>query len=86
MVKNKLLLFGSWQGTKQFNATDPSNHKFVYLPPLTNDRSAAGLGAVFAGDYGYLGPLFRHDRPPMAQISLPRLWRCSRLSCPTVNT
>jgi hypothetical protein len=24
--------------------------------------------------------------PPMAQISLPRQWRCSRLSCPTVNT
>ncbi len=58
VVKNKLLLFGSWQGTKQFNSTDPSNHKFVYLPPLTDDRSAAGLGAVFAGDYGYLGPYF----------------------------
>jgi len=58
LIKNKLLLFGSWQGTKQYNSTDPSNHKFVYLPPLTNDRSAAGLGAAFAGDYGYLGPLF----------------------------
>jgi Carboxypeptidase regulatory-like domain/TonB dependent receptor len=58
LIKNKLLLFGSWQGTKQYNSTDPSNHKFVYLPPLTNDRSAAGLGAVFAGDAGYLGPLF----------------------------
>jgi hypothetical protein len=58
LIKNKLLLFGSWQGTKQFNSTDPSNHKFVLLPPLTNDRSAAGLGAAFAGDYGYLGPLF----------------------------
>ena len=58
VIKNKLLLFGSWQGTKQFNSTDPSNHKFVLLPPLTNDRSAAGLGAAFAGDYGYLGPAF----------------------------
>ncbi len=26
-----------------------------YLPPLTNDRSAAGLGAVFGGQVGYLG-------------------------------
>ena len=58
VVKNKLLLFGSWQGTKQFNSTDPSNHKFVYGPALTDDRSAAGLGAVFAGEYGYLGPYF----------------------------
>ncbi|MGB9197645.1 MAG: TonB-dependent receptor [Terriglobales bacterium] len=55
VIKNKLLLFGSFQGTKQFNSTDPSNHKFVYLPPLTDDRSPAGLGATFGGDYGYLG-------------------------------
>ncbi|MGA9668012.1 MAG: carboxypeptidase-like regulatory domain-containing protein [Terracidiphilus sp.] len=58
LAKNKVLLFGSWQGTKQYNSTEPSNHEFVYLPPLTNDRSAAGLGTAFAGDYGYLGPLF----------------------------
>jgi hypothetical protein len=58
VVKDKLLLFGSYQGTRQLNALDPTNHKFDNLPPLTNDRSAAGLGAVFAGDYGYLGPAF----------------------------
>jgi hypothetical protein len=69
LVKNKLLLFGSWQGTKQYNSTDPSNHKFVLLPPLTNDRSAAGLGAVFAGDYGYLGPLFGTILPDGSNIS-----------------
>jgi len=55
LVRNKLLLFGSWQGTKQFNETDPANHKVDYEPPITNDRSAAGLGAVFAGQQGYLG-------------------------------
>lgn len=55
LVKNKVLLFGSWQGTKQFNETDPENHKIVYEPPLTNDRSLTGLGAVFNGQYGYLG-------------------------------
>jgi hypothetical protein len=64
VIRNKLLLFGSFQGTKQYNSTDPSNHKLVLLPPLTNDRSAAGLGAAFqlpngaGGDYGYLGPAF----------------------------
>jgi len=58
LVRDRVLLFGSWQGTKQYNETDPSNHKLDYLPPLTNDRSAAGLGAVFAGASGYLGPLF----------------------------
>jgi hypothetical protein len=58
LVRNKLLLFSSWQGTKQYNETDPANHKLDYLPPLTDDRSAAGLGAVFGGQAGYLGPLF----------------------------
>jgi hypothetical protein len=58
LVRNKFLLFGSWQGTKQYNETDISNHKLDYLPPLTNDRSPAGLGAVFGGQAGYLGPLF----------------------------
>jgi len=58
VVRNKVLLFGSYQGTRQLNATDGTNHKFDNLPPLTNDRSRAGLGAVFAGDYGYLGPAF----------------------------
>jgi hypothetical protein len=53
--KDKLMFFGSWQGTKQLNALDPANHRLVYTPPLTNDRSAAGLGKVFGGSYGYLG-------------------------------
>ena len=58
VIKHKLLLFGSYQGTRQQNALDPTNQKYDNLPPLTNDRSLAGLGATFAGDYGYLGPLF----------------------------
>ena len=55
LIKNKFLLFGSWQGTRQYNETDPANHKVVYEPPITSDRSAAGLGAVFAGQQGWLG-------------------------------
>ncbi len=55
LVRNKVLLFGSWQGTRQYNETDPANHKVDYLPPVTDDRSAAGLGAVFGGQQGWLG-------------------------------
>ncbi|MGA3010600.1 MAG: carboxypeptidase regulatory-like domain-containing protein [Terracidiphilus sp.] len=54
LVKDKLLLFGSWQGTKQFNALDQSDHHDDLLPPLTNDRSYTGLGSTFGGDSGYL--------------------------------
>ena len=55
LKKDKLLLFGSWQGTKQLNGLDPTNKKLITLPALTDDRSAAGLGKVFGGSYGYLG-------------------------------
>lgn len=55
IIRNKFELFGSWQGTRQLNGIDPSTHKIDQLPPLTNDRSAAGLGKVFGGDVGYLG-------------------------------
>jgi hypothetical protein len=55
VVRNKFMMFGSWQGTKQSNGIDPSSHKIDQLPPLTNDRSAAGLGKIWAGQYGYLG-------------------------------
>jgi Carboxypeptidase regulatory-like domain len=69
LVKNKVLLFGSWQGTRQLNDVDPSNHKLSYLPPLTNDRSPTGLGAVFAGAYGYLGPYFGTIKADGSNIS-----------------
>jgi len=69
LIKNKLLLFGSWQGTKQYNETDPANHKLDYLPPLSDDRSAAGLGAVFGGQAGYLGPLFGTVAPNGSNIA-----------------
>ena len=55
VVRNKFLLFGSWQGTKQSNGIDPSSHKIDQLPPLTNDRSRTGLGKIWGGQYGYLG-------------------------------
>ena len=54
VVRNKFLMFGSWQGTKQSNGIDPVSDKIDQLPPLTNDRSSAGLGKIFGGDEGYL--------------------------------
>jgi Carboxypeptidase regulatory-like domain/TonB dependent receptor/TonB-dependent Receptor Plug Domain len=49
VVKNKLLFFTSYQGTRQLNGVDPSCSSSFTSPPLTNDRSPAALGAVFAG-------------------------------------
>lgn len=69
LIRNKVLLFGSYQGTRQFNTADPSNHKFDYLPPLTNDRSAGGIGKVFAGAAGYLGPFFGTVSPDGSNIA-----------------
>lgn len=52
--KDKLLFFGSYQGTKQLNGIASGCSATVLLPPLTNsDRTAAGLGALFAGQRGY---------------------------------
>jgi hypothetical protein len=54
ILKNKLFYFGSYQGTRQRNGLDPSCSDTAFLPLLTNDRSAAGLGAVFGGQRGLL--------------------------------
>ena len=43
----KLFFFGSYQGTRQINGLDTTSTSNPILPPLTNDRSAAGLAAQF---------------------------------------
>jgi hypothetical protein len=48
--KNRLFLFGSFQGTRQTNGLDPTSVSNVILPPLTRDRSAAALAALFCPD------------------------------------
>ena len=46
--RDELFFFGSYQGTRQVNGLDPTaSLSTVILPPLTNDRSAATLGAQF---------------------------------------
>jgi hypothetical protein len=60
IVKDKLLFFGAYQGTRQVNGLVGRQTVFGPVDPLTNlplpltdDRSPAGIGAVFAGTRGF---------------------------------
>ena len=53
--KDKLFFFTSYQGTRQLNGVDVNCSSTISTPPLTNDRSAAALGALFAGQTGLFG-------------------------------
>src|SRR5581483_6134713 len=66
IIKDKLLYFGSYQGTRQRNGISSGCADEVFLPPLTNDRSPAGLGAVFAGQRGYIQDLLGGVGPAIA--------------------
>ncbi len=57
--RSKLFFFGAYQGTRQVNGLDTTSTSNAILPPLTADRSAAGLAAQFCpanhpGDARYL--------------------------------
>ena len=45
--RNKLFLFGSYQGTRQVNGLDPTSVSNPILPGLTADRSAGTIAAQF---------------------------------------
>ena len=58
--KDKLLFFGSYQGTRQVNGLAAGQSRAacsatVSEPPLTDDRSPAALGRLFGGLTGGLG-------------------------------
>lgn len=58
--RDKLFYFGSYQGTRQENALASGQARTgctvsLSTPPITNDRSAAALGQLFAGMKGALG-------------------------------
>ena len=58
--KDKLLFFGSYQGTRQVNGIAAGQSRVACTasliePPLTNDRSAAELGKIFGGMTGAQG-------------------------------
>ena len=53
LVRDRLFYFGSYQGTRQRNGLGAGSCiSTVFLPPFTNDRSAAALGAMFSGPSG----------------------------------
>ncbi|HUO17313.1 MAG TPA: carboxypeptidase regulatory-like domain-containing protein [Verrucomicrobiae bacterium] len=66
IIKDKLLYFGSYQGTRQRNGVSSGCAVTTMLPPLTNDRSAAGLGAVFGGQRGEIQNLLGGVGPAIA--------------------
>src|SRR5580692_20183 len=53
--RDKLQFFTSYQGTRQKNGLDVNCSSSMKEAPLTNDRSQAALGALFAGQSGALG-------------------------------
>ncbi len=82
IVRNKIFYFGSYQGTRQRNGLDPSCSTTTLLPPLTNDRSPAGLGAVFGGQRGEyqdllggVGPAIAPDGSNINPVALAALQR-----------
>jgi hypothetical protein len=50
VVRDRLLFFGSYQGTRQTNGV--ASLVTVLAPPLTDDRSSAAIGRLFAGQRG----------------------------------
>jgi hypothetical protein len=58
--RNKVLAFGSYQGTRQTNGLASGQARArctvtLYTPPITNDRSAAAIGRLFGGMRGQQG-------------------------------
>lgn len=53
--QDKLLFFTSYQGTRQRNGVATSCSSNFNSPALTNDRTAAALGALYAGQTGAFG-------------------------------
>jgi len=55
ILKDKLFYFGSYQGTRQISGEGANSLQSSFLPPITNDRSAATLGKEFCGQSGAFG-------------------------------
>lgn len=66
IIKDKLFFFGSYQGTRQLNGISTSCSSSFVEPPLTNNRSAAALGALFAGQRGLYQTLLGNVGPAIA--------------------
>jgi hypothetical protein len=78
--KDKLFFFTSYQGTRQRNGIDVNCSSSINTPALTDDRSAAALGALFAGQrgvfqnaFGGVGPAIAADGSNINPVSLALL-------------
>lgn len=78
--RDKLFFFTSYQGTRQRNGLDPNCSSSVTSPPITNDRSAAALGQLFAGQRGVIqdalggvGPAIASDGSNINPVALALL-------------
>lgn len=70
----KVLFFTSYQGTRQANGIASGCAAILQTPPLTNDRSAAALGALFGGKTGtYGGVAIKSDGSNINPIALDML-------------
>ncbi len=56
IIKDRLFIFGSYQGTRQVNGLSAGSLSSNSLPALTDDRSSAALGAEFCGQRGAQDP------------------------------
>jgi hypothetical protein len=55
LIREKLLFFGGYQRTQQAYGVGGNCNRSFNMPPLTDDRSVAALGALFAGQSGQNG-------------------------------
>lgn len=55
VFRNKTFFFVSYQGSIQRNGVSNLSLQSAFLPPLTDDRSAAALGRLFGGQSGVFG-------------------------------
>jgi Carboxypeptidase regulatory-like domain/TonB dependent receptor len=78
--RDKLFFFTSYQGTRQRNGLDVNCSSSVTSPPITDDRSAAALGQLFAGQRGAIqtalggvGPAVSSDGSNINPVALTLL-------------
>jgi Carboxypeptidase regulatory-like domain len=73
IIKRKLFYFGSYQGTRQINGVSSNSVANAILPGLTDDRSPAGLAALFGGKTGADGGTIAADGSNINPVALKLL-------------
>jgi len=71
LVKDRLLLFGSWQGSRQENGLSGGGNANFNLPPIPEgDRSAPGFAAALGAANCQLGPYVACDGSNINPVAL----------------